>query len=429
MNYNKFIINGIKKMLPRGKSRMVSLSYAKYGIIFLFTLSMLLGTSCKKAYLDVVPDNVVTIADAFASKLEAQKYLFTCYSYLPNNADPSNNPGLMAGDELWGAYPALRFSTQIWSIARGEQNAGSPDANYMEGTNGGSANYKAIRDCNVFLENISDLSKVRDLDIDTRTRWIGEVQFLKAFYHFMLFRAYGPIPIIDKNLPISTPLDQMRVTRQPVDAVVNYIAALLDTAATRLPLTITNTGTELGRITKPIALSLKARLLATAASPLFNGNSDYGSFKGKDGVALFNPTYSVTKWQKAADACKAAIDLCSSAGIQLYTLPAGATPNKLSDTTITQLGIRNAVSEPWNSELIWGLTVNNGTYNIQANYAAGLYDITNDAGAIGYTVGPTLKMAKLFYTQNGVPTNEDKTDQAKKLGSSSDKKIYLSEKR
>lgn len=385
------------------------MSQVRYYIIFIFILSIIFGTSCKKSFLNVVPDNVATVADAFISKINAEQYLFTCYSYLPVQANFGSNPGLIAGDEFWSPYPYSGFNNQVWQIARGTQNTVNPGANYMDGTLGGSANFKAIRDCNVFLDNISDVSQVPDLDIDTRTRWIAEVQFLKAFYHFMLFRAYGPIPIIDKNLPISASLSQMQVTRQPVDSVVNYISNLLDVAAAHLPLTITNQISELGRITSPIALSIKARLLTTAASPLFNGNSDYQSFKNKDGELLFNPAFSVAKWQTAAAACKAAINLCTQANIKLYTFPAQANP--LSDTTMTEMSIRNATSEPWNCELIWGLTVNNSTTAIQSS-AAGRFDpAPANASNLGGTIqtGPTLKMAKLFYTQNGVPINEDKT--------------------
>lgn len=402
MNHNRFKESGIQKMHSGCKNQRLLFGHAKYCIIFIF---IFFCTSCKKAFLDVVPDNVATLDNAFASKIEAEKYLFTCYSYLPNQTSPVANPGLMAGDELWIAYPQL--NAPAWQIARGTQNTVNPLVNYMEGGSGGSANFKAIRDCNVFLENISDVSKVHDLDIDTRTRWIGEAQFLKAFYHFMMFRAYGPIPIIDKNLPISASLNEMQVKRQSVDSVVNYISNLLDAAAAKLPLTISNQVTELGRITSPIALSLKARLLTTAASPLFNGNSDYNSFKNKDGLALCNPTYSVAKWEKAAAACKAAIDLCTKANIKLYVFTAPA--NHLSDTTMTQMSIRNAASEPWNSELIWGLSVNNNTQNIQGS-AAGRFDPSGANNNIGSgQIGPTLKIAKLFYTQNGVPINEDKT--------------------
>lgn len=384
----------------------------KYTVcLFLVVLST---ASCKKAFLDVVPDNVATIANAFTSKTEAEKYLVTCYSYLPIDVDPTFNVGITAGDEVWIEDNAINMRvTNVVQLPRGGQNTSSPIANCMNGTRDANANYKAIRDCNVFIENVSDLSKIPDLDIDTRLRWIAEVKFLKAYYHFIMFRAYGPIPVIDKNLPIDAPLDQVHVKRQPVDSVVNYIAQLLDSAAVNLPATINNMASELGRITKPIALSLKAKLLVTAASPLFNGNSDYGSFKDRDGVPLFNSTYSVAKWQRAADACKAAIDLCTAQGISLYTFPQQT--YHLSDTTMTQMSIRNAMSEPWNNELIWGLTTNNmGGYNyfFQRMGAAPFDRAFVVKGGITYgaaAMGPTIKCAKMFYTKNGVPIDEDKT--------------------
>ena len=398
------------------KIRYTILNYAAKGNIAIlsFALIMILPvSSCKKSFLDVVPDNVSTIANAFVSKTEAEKYLFTCYSYLPTETDPTYNVGLTASDEVWVEDPANHIrSTNVLQLPRGFQTSSDPIANFMNGTRDASANYKAIRDCNVFLENVSDLTKVRDLDVDTRERWIAEVQFLKAYYHFILFRAYGPIPIIDKNLPIDAPIDQIRVKRRPVDEVVNYIAGLYDLATSKLPLTITNESSELGRITKPIALSMKAKLLVTAASPLFNGNPDYNAFKNKDGEQLFSAAYSVEKWQRAATACKEAIDLCRQQNIQLYTFPAPIVP--LDQTTVTQMSIRNAMSEKWNNELIWGLTANNNinTNSFFQSMCAGQYDFDHVDAARSANrplLGPTIKMAKMFYTKNGVPISEDKT--------------------
>lgn len=376
--------------------------------------------SCSRSFLNVVPDNVATIDNAFASKTEAEKYLFTCYSYLPYEEDPTYNPGITASDEDWIEDNEIHIrTTNVVQIARGGQNTSDPICNYMAGTrdgalnSGGNGMFRAIRDCNVFLENISDLSKVPDLDIDTRQRWICEAKFLKAYYHFILFRAYGPIPITDKNIPISATLAETQVPRQPVDSVVNYISNLLDSSMTYLPSIITNTASELGRITKPIALSLKAKLLVYAASPLFNGNTDFAGLKNPDGTALFNTTYSVAKWQRAADACKAAIDACTAVGIKLYTFD-GLDGSTLTDTTMTQMSIRNATSEPWNSELIWGLVHSSMSYNSFFQAIGGAaYDRTFiQNGGITYgnaLMGPTLKMAKMFYTKNGVPINEDKT--------------------
>ncbi|MGF6850503.1 hypothetical protein QFZ51_005738 [Chitinophaga sp. W3I9] len=380
--------------------------------IICLLIMIISGMACKKPFLDVVPDNVATIDNAFTSKTEAEKYLFSCYAYIPVNYDPTYNVGLSASDEVFVLDPtnAIR-STNVLRLDYGDQNTSNPIANYMTGDRDGVSCYKAIRDCNIFLENVSDVSKVVDLDIDTRNRWVAEVTFLKAYYHFLMFRAYGPIPLIDKNLPISASLEQMFVKRQPVDSVVDYIAGLLDAAAVNLPVSIANVSSELGRVTKPAALSLKAKLLVTAASPLFNGNSDYGSFKNKDGVQLFNTVFNASKWQRAADACKEAVDLCTAQGIRLYTFPAQTIP--LSDTTMTQMSIRNSMSEPWNSELVWGSTsgVTWGCTFLQ-RCGIGQFDFVNAVASKtgGHPLlGPTIKMAKMFYTRNGVPIDEDKT--------------------
>src|SRR5690606_35009562 len=141
-----------------------------------------------------------------------------------------------------------------------------------------------------------------------KKRWVAEVKFLKAYYHFWLTRMYGPIPVVRENIPIASSPEEVRVKREPVDSAFNYIVQLLDEAAVDLPVVIQTEINELGRITKPIALSVKAEVLVTQASPLFNGNPDYAGFKDKDGQNLFPPTEDPQKWINAAEACRVAID-------------------------------------------------------------------------------------------------------------------------
>src|SRR5690606_1840621 len=128
----------------------------------------------------------------------------------------------------------------------------------------------------------------------------AEVKFLKAYYHFWLFQLYGPIELVDESLPIDADIDEIRGKRAPVDECVDFIVDLIDEATPYLPEVIESEASELGRITLPIALSLKATVLVTAASPLFNGNTDYVNFTDHDGVQLFNPSYDATKWDRAA---------------------------------------------------------------------------------------------------------------------------------
>lgn len=365
-------------------------------------LPVLFFSSCKKNYLDVAPDNIATLNNAFTMRSEAIKYLATCYSYLPNDGDPQQNIAYMGCDEIWYAYPSTAINATNWAVARGGQNVTSPYLNFWDGYL-----FNAIRDCNTFLQNVENLNEVPDLLIDERTQWIGEVMFLKAYYNFMLFRQYGPIPIVDENLPIDAPLEATKVKRQPVDSVVNYIANLLDSAAARLPLTVASPSTNDGHITKPIAQSIKAKVLVYGASPLFNGNTDYASLKNKDGQPLFNLTASLAKWQRAADAAKTAIATCEQAGISLYQF-INQTGFPLTDTTMVQMSIRNAMCDKWNVEWIWGNS-NSSTWQMQYSSMAHIDPANAGNSSIYGTMGPSLKIVEQFYSANGVPVDEDKT--------------------
>lgn len=363
--------------------------------------------ACKK-YLDVVPDNVATIENAFTMRKEAEKYLFTCYNYMPANGSPTANPAFAAGDEISYIFPFFDGAVQppAYNIARGLQNIVSPYLNYWDGLSGGKKLYTGLRDCNIFLENID---RVPDMTVEEKNRWIAEVKFLKAYYHFYLVRLYGPIPMIRKNLPIDVNSDSAKVYREPIDSCFDYIVKLIDEAKEDLPVLLANEQDELGRITKPIALALKAKILVTAASPLFNGNADYSFYLDNRNVKLFNATKDDTKWVKAAQACKEAIQLCQEVGLKLYTYKPDITAFTLAPETIVQMSIRNAVAEKWNSEIIWGNT-NSMTSALQImNIPRGL-----DPAQAGNTsprgqLAPPLKIAEMFYTKNGLPINEDKT--------------------
>lgn len=377
-------------------------------IVVCLLISLFL-TRCTKDYLDVVPDNVATIDHAFANRNEAEKFLFTCYSYLPEEGHPDMNPAISGGDEAWTYWPMTQdyFSLDPYNIARNEQNKNSPYMNYWDGFDGRSM-WQGIRTCNIFLENVD---RVPDLEPYQKIRWVDEVKFLKAYFHWYLFRMYGPIPIMDKNLPITASPAEVKVYRQPVDSVVNYIVSLIDSSVKEeqgggLPLKINSGVTELGRITKVAALSIKARVLVTAASPLFNGNKDFASLKNNDGMVLFNQNYEQAKWVRAEAACKEALDAADEAGVVLYHFDNSLTS---ADSLLQiEMSIRNSICEKWNSELIWGSTSGGNPTKWMQLYACPQFDPNNITLDLKGKLAPPLKMAELFYTKNGVPIDEDK---------------------
>jgi hypothetical protein len=367
----------------------------KYIILGASFLVFLTGLSSCKKFLDVVPDNVATIDNAFTLRTQAKKFLYTCYSFMPKNGQLGDDPAMVGGDELWeiperGAY---------LDMAKGFQSKVGPLGDRWQQM------YQGIRDCNIFLENIG---KVPDMEPEEKISWISEVKFLKAYYHFCLVRMYGPIPLIKNNLPISADVNEVKVFRDPVDSCFNYIATLLNEAAPGLPLTIISPATEAGRITLPIALSLRAKVLVTAASPLFNGNTDQSALKNSNGTQLFNTTYSKAKWDTAVVACKRAIDVCASAGMKLYIYNPSFQQFIVSDTIKTQLSINGAVTEKWNSEVIWANTQSD-TYNLQRLISSWWDPRYLDGVITRGELSPPLKIAEMFYSSNGVPINEDKT--------------------
>lgn len=371
----------------------------KYIIIIIGISAVLcMATSCKK-YLDILPDDVATLDNAFATRSEAKKYLFTCYSYMPRNGDINDDPAMQGGDEIWRiAYRRNGFT----DMARGLQNKVSPI-----GDKWGTL-YKGLRDCHIFLANID---KVPDIDEIERRQWIAEVKFLIAYYHFYLVKMYGPVPLIKKNLPIDASPEDVQVSRDPVDSCFKYIVQLIDEAIPDLPLVPYDPVQENGRITQVIAYAFKAKVLVYAASPLFNGNTDEAGLKNPDGTQLFNQTFSKAKWDSAAAACEKAIEICESAGLKLYDYrdQNGSNYNQyhLSDTTLTQLSIRNSMCEKWNSGIIWANT--QSFSGVQA-IALPMMDVTHPENHLPRgELSPPLKIAEMFYTEHGVPIDEDKT--------------------
>lgn len=370
---------------------------------YIFLIAFFFGfISCDK-YLDVVPDDIATLDYAFRMRSTAEQYLFTCYSFLPNLGNPQSDPARFGAGEMWLAQI---YNDNNYMIARREQNTNNPYNDYWNGRNSGKSLWTAISQCNIFLENID---KVPDMDEFEKNEWAAEVKTLKAFYHFYLLRMYGPIPVMKENIPVDASGEEVRVAQQPVDSAFNYIVQLLDEASRDLWMHVEDRNQELGRITLPIAMGLKAKVLVYAASPLFNGNTDYTGFVNRHGVELFNQTIEEDRWVKAVEAIKAAIDTAHFLGYELYEFVPGYQISNISDELKIQMNYRGTISDEWNPEIIWANT-NSRTNALQAN----AHPVALEDEQIGWKetygyYGSTLNFASLFYTKNGLPIDQDKT--------------------
>lgn len=374
-------------------------------------------TSCN--YLDVVPNDTATLDHAFSNRSVMEKFLRTCYSHLPDPTDPFYYPAYFTSKDEFDWRTDSRFrNSPAGQISRGLQNSNNPLQDYWSGGNGGHSLYIALRDCNIFLENAHI---PRDIDDMERARWIAEVKFLKAYYHFFLMQLYGPIVLVKENLPVSASPEETKVYREPVDECVAYIVELLDEATIDLPLVVPDPTAEEGRISQIIAKGVKAKVLAWAASPLFNGNPDYAGWVDNRGKQLISTTYDPTKWERAATAIKEAIDLAHGAGRRLYEFnkfTGGAQTFAMNDTLVTMMTTRKAITEDLdrNPGIIWATQEQFGSkggitaYPVLGDMLRQLFPFlypTDQPSAVNY-MSASWHMGELFYSNNGVPIDEDK---------------------
>lgn len=146
--------------------------------------------------------------------------------------------------------------------------------------------YQNIRKANVFLKHI-DALPVNDAKQEAgKYRMKGEALFLRAFFYEELYKRYGGVPLISEPLTID---QDLQLPRNTDEETVDFIVRDCDSAAALLP--AVSSSENLGRATKGAAMLLKSRTLLYAAS------------------LLHNPENDPAKWQLAADAAKAVIDL------------------------------------------------------------------------------------------------------------------------
>lgn len=367
-----------------------------------FVATLFTVASCD--YLDIVPDDTATLADGFKNEQTAEGAVFSCYSYIPEANNARTNFAWLMSNEIVSSYHwSVQYFTYL-QIQQGLYSASNPVLDIWRNS------YEGIRQCYIFLENIESVKPVNistEEFIQRKKQWIAEVKFLNAYFHYILLQNYGPIVIIDKLLPVDGLGDDFFRKRLSYDKCVEAIAQMFDDAIVDLPMSITSKG-DFGRASKVIAQALKSRMYLFAASPLFNGNSEfYSGFKNKDGEQLINLTYDKEKWKKAMDETQKAIDMAHAAGYSLYQYRQKTTNDPFEQAV---LNARYTMIDPWNSELIWGYT------GQKENLGGGLSNsLQAHAIPIGFRTtlppfggaGPTLTAVEMFYSEKGVPANED----------------------
>jgi hypothetical protein len=299
----------------------------KYIFIIAIGSCLLTGIlfSCK--HLDEKPDNLLTSDILWSNRANAESYLYNIYGAILEIDYPHQG----TSDEASISIPntsARRMAAGDWSPV---------NAHYDHWDN----YYKGIRSSFIFEANVDKVPESQ-LSSALKAQYKAESKFLRGWFYWQLIKQYGPV--VKLTGPLALDADFNSYPRATFDDCKNYINQLMDEAAAVLPASW-SASSNYGRPSKGSCLAVKSQLALWAASPLWNGNPAFASFKNQDGTALAPASYDANKWKIAADAAKAVIDLNA---YKLFTnLDNGGTQFD------PYLSVRDLFLTNWNSEILF----------------------------------------------------------------------------
>jgi starch-binding outer membrane protein, SusD/RagB family len=263
--------------------------------IFIYTsiaLSSVFMLACDSDYLNVKPTTLTDEA-IWVDEGLTEAYIINLYTGIRMTEKEASKDERYIGFGRgfhWAMYASVTDEAvysnndQTYLVQRGQL---SP-SNYGWMSTVWGRSYRSIREANLALANISK-TPVTD---ERRAILNAEIRFVRAFRYFDLLKGFGGVPIIGDRVMTAKDDFSEFYERQTIEETVDYIVNELDAVIGVLPENSGNGDWERGRATTPAAMALKSRVLLYAASPLYN----------------FGPS-DVAKWQAAADAAKAVMDL------------------------------------------------------------------------------------------------------------------------
>ena len=363
--------------------------------IYTFLLFVFMLVSCNDDFLDQVPEDRLTFNETFSKRNTVEQYLANIYSKIPNEKwqlySPQENAGVWRGasdesDFVFSWNRANNFNNGDW-------NATSDIVRVLWNNS-----YQGIRAASTFILNVDQCT---DCSTDRIKQYKAEARVLRAYYYYLLLRNWGPVILMGEN-PYTANSDISDLKRNTVEECVNYIITELDEAGASLE-GIDFRNSNAGRMSRPFAMFIKEKTLLFAASPLFNGNTDYSSLLGQDGTVLINQTYDANKWAQAASAAKNFIDEYVPETFSLYKeFNNGAVDPYLST--------RNVMLNEWNEEIIYARPRGSNTYQyVVTPTHTGYPEEVRGSSALGVT----QEMVDSYFMENGRPITDPNSEYVK----------------
>ena len=339
-------------------------------LIAIFMLPLFFSCS---DFLNKEPDEMLTLEMVFDDKKKMNEWLAGVYNQVQDALwSDMRHAGTMSDD----FQPSLELTQFDWggviSAMQGSWTTTSMH-NYWDNF------YVAIRSAHIFINNAKALPEQGLYEEDVEYMK-NEARFLVAYYYVYFMQLFGPIPLVNYEMSSSVSEKEMMLPRKPLDELAEWIDNELIQLADYFPETLANESANFGRPTKGACLALRARMWTWMASPLFNGNAYYADVQNPDGTPLFPQSVDPAKWNKAAEANKAVIDLAEKGIYSLYKVY-DPTTNQLDPFTSCQYLF--LTSGDVNKEIIWARAWGNREeqeryFNPRSNGAYGSTSITQN---------------------------------------------------
>ena len=288
------------------------------------------------SFLDRQEDENLTFEKIWQQVSTTQRYFYQCMGYLPKDAEDIF--GSYGNQSLTHTFASSDESSFTWSWGYQNLNFGSWNPSNMPNDNF-NFYYQAIRDCNIFMQNVLSCSDPQAVQADLYL-WYNCVRRARAYYYFLLMRDFGPVFLLgDELIDPNASLASLARRRNSWDECVQYVVDEM-TECSKVLDAVYDTG-HYGLPTRGAALAVISRLKLYSARPLFNGGSNEyrGTGTNDKGEPLF-PKFDGQKWVEAAQAALAVID--GDGGYSLCMT--GDNPYQR---------YMNIMIEEWNSEIIF----------------------------------------------------------------------------
>ena len=374
------------------------------------------------SFLEKAPGGTVTADTVFSNPEYTRQFLAATYNTqyynLPSNS--TNNPPQCRN--YWKGMPdALGDDYQLLfnnTIVFGKYYNGSLTSATDDKKNGNIYPFmneyiwENVRRCWILIEKVDQVPGMTDAE---KARIKDEARCLMAYAYFIAFRFYGGLPLVHGTFTGTE--SSYDLPRASVESTVKFMVDLLDNVikGNHLPWAYegSEAAAETGHWTKAGAMALKCKVLAFAASPLFNDAQPYwqGKYTVEADTCAWYGGSKPELWQQLKQACADFFAQMNANGHYHLVQPLGTTQEDY------RYAFRSSYILEDSPEIIHSVRISKNAHgNDYGWYNLGWGGKANGSGGNDrFAYCPTQELVEMFPWADGTPFDWDKAEQEGKL--------------